>query len=219
MLEKLKYIGKLSAIAAFSFLKIYLLGIISTIAVCIIDYILLSKNIRAGHVSASAFLHLIFSTRPIGTIWWFLSIAVAPFLYFIYGKKYILSKITHKVISDKAESLLHPILDKIIAKIKAKRPDKEKNIVDFTHEKTEFIQELKSDKSENKWLKKMLILGLKKTKLEGIDNSKKNLDIYELIKNKVIWSLKEMTEPSRSSIWMIFGLQWLGVLFIWLIGY
>ena len=99
MKEKIIYFTKLASMSIFSFIKITLIGLISTVLVCILDFIVLSKNIDPGqsaHVSAIPYLLMIFFSKPIGSILFYLTLIASPFLFFTLGNKYILSKLDRK---------------------------------------------------------------------------------------------------------------------------
>ena len=214
MKENIKYITKISASAVFSFLKINILGAVSTVLVVILEFIFLTKNIDAvhsAHVSAIPFLLMMFFARPVGSILWYLTCLVSPYLFFVFGNQYIIKKIISKIVTDKSESLIHPFLDKVLTKFKDKQPNVLRNSGDFTLNKLKIIQEIKNDKSENKWLKKI--------QLDDVDFSKENLNFYEIIKTKTIQSLQSVSEPSKNAIWISVGIQWVILLFIWLTNY
>ncbi|MEO8516691.1 MAG: hypothetical protein ABI426_08105 [Flavobacterium sp.] len=222
MKENFKYIAKLSAIAIASFLKINILGLFSTVFVVIIEYILLTKNIDAGHsghLSAIPFLLLTFSARPIGSVLWYLTCISSPFLFFALGNKYILSKLSNKLITDKSESLINPLLEKVLLKFQTKQPVVLKNAGDFTLNKLKIIQEIKNDNAENKWLRKVIIFGMKKIKLDDVDFNQEDQNFYDIIKVKTIQTLKKMSEPSRKLIWITIAAQWTIMLFIWITKY
>ena len=61
--------------------------------------------------------------------------------------------------------------------------------------------------SENKWLKKALVYGLKKINLEDIDFKRQDMDFYEILKIKAVAALQNVTTPSRNFIWIMVALQ------------
>ena len=218
MNENFKYIAKLSVVAISSFIKINVLSIISTLTVVVIEFIILIKNIdsgQSGHVSAIPFLVVTFTARPIGFILCCLTLICSPFLFFALGNKYILTKLTNKLITDKSENLVYPILDKIMAKFQTKQPKILKNAADFSLNKLKLIHEIRNDTSENKWLRRVIIFGMKKIELNDIDFSNDGISFYEIIKIKTIQSLQNISEPSRKPIWIVIAIQWTLLLFIW----
>lgn len=219
MNENLKYIAKLSASAAASFLKINILGAVSTVIVFILEFTILIKGIDAGHsahASAIPFLLIMFFARPVGSVLWYVTCLASPFIFFLFGNQYIISKITNKVITDKADSLIIPILDRFLNKFHWKQPDVLRNTGDYSMNKMKIIQAIKNDKSENKWLRKIIVFGMKKVKLDDIDFTQENLNFYDIIKVKTIQALQNISEPSRSMLWIAIGIQWVFLLFIWL---
>lgn len=94
-----------------------------------------------------------FANRPIGSILWFLVCVLSPFLFFAIGNKYILNKIANKIVNEKFETLIYPLLDKVLSKSSALKQNKlVKNSADFSVQKLKLIQNIKND-SENKLLK------------------------------------------------------------------
>jgi len=81
----------------------------------------------------------------------------------------MISKITNRVITDKADSLIIPILDKALNKFQSKQLNVLRNAGDFSMNKLKIIQAIKNDKSENKWLRKIIVFGMKKVKMDDTD--------------------------------------------------
>lgn len=140
-------------------------------------------------------------------------------MFFTLGNKYIITKLANKLITDKSESLINPLLDKAINKFQYKQPNVVKNAGDFSINKLKIIQDIKDDNSENKWLRKIIVFGMKKINLDDVDFNQENQNFYDIIKLKTYQSLKNISEPSRKSIFIVFGIQWAIALFIWLTNY
>lgn len=222
MKENLKYVAKLSAMAIASFLKINLLGAFSTVLLIVIEFILLTKDIDAGHsghAGAAPFLIMVFLARPVGSVIWLITCFASPFLFFTFGNQYILTKLANRLINDKSESIITPILDKILLAVQTKQPQVLKNTGDFTLNKLKVINAIKNDKTENKWLKKIIVFGMEKIRMDDIDFDQEKLNFYDIIKIKTIQSLNSISEPSRNVIWITLGVQWAFFLFIWLTKY
>jgi len=208
MNDNLKYTAKLFGSATFSFIKINILGqllfaFIGVITLCTIVY---QSGNGMGHITGSAIIMLLFALRPIGFSLTVLSLIAIPFLLFSLGNKYILSKTIHKLLSDKGEVLLFPIIDKVLNKIKSNQPDLLKKGTDTAKLKLKLIQEIK-DSSDNKWLKKIIIYGFQKVSLDEVDFKDENVSFTEIIKDKIITGLKNVSEPSRKFFWIILGLD------------
>lgn len=208
MNDNLKYATKLFGSATFSFFKINIVGqflciIISVITLCTIVY---QSGKGLGHADGPAILLLLFALRPIGYTLTVISIFVTPFLLFSLGNKYILSKTINKLLSDKGEVLLYPIIDKVLNKIKSNQPDLLKKGTDTTKLKLKLIQEIR-DSKENKWLKKIIIYGFKKVSLDDVDFRDENVSFTAIIKDKIITGLKNISKPSRNFFWIILGLE------------
>lgn len=219
MTENLKYFSELSLSGIISFLKINILGSISTVAVTIIGFIILTKDINAGnsgHVSAIPFLVMTFFSRPIGSILWYIIALGSPFLFFALGNKYILTKLANKIIVDKSDTLISHTLDKFLNKFKAKQPNSIKSVADYSMTKLKLIENIKKDETENKWLKKIIVFGMKKVKMDDVDFNKEGQNFYDILKLKTIEILKNISKPNKNILWLIIALQWVLLAFIWL---
>ena len=182
----------------------------------------MTENIDAGHsghASAIPFLTMTFFARPTGSILWYLTCICSPFIFFTLGNKYIISKLSNKLITDKSESLINPILEKVFQKFETKQPEILKNTGDFTLSRLKLIQEIKNDQTENKWLRKIIVFGMKKIKLDDVDFNHENHNFYDIVKAKTIQSLKDITEPNRNLIWTTIATQWAILLFIYATKY
>jgi len=122
MNDNLKYAAKLFSSATFSFFKINILGqfLYALIGVFTLFTIIYQSGHGMGHVTASAAVMLLFALRPIGFGLTMITLLAGPFLIFALGNKYIMSKTIHKLLSDKGEVLLFPIIDKVLNKVKSK---------------------------------------------------------------------------------------------------
>ncbi|WP_394772697.1 hypothetical protein [Flavobacterium sp.] len=210
MNDNLKYITKLFSTATFSFIKINIIGqlLVAFIAVLTLCTVIYQSSSGPGlaHANGIAIVLVLFALRPIGFSLAVLCIFILPFLLFSLGNKYILSKTINKIISDKGEVLLYPIIDKILSKINSNHPDLLKKGTDTAKLKLKVLQEIK-DSKENKWLKKIIIFGFRKVSLDDVDFTDENINLSDVIKEKTITVLKNVSQPSRNFFWIILGIQ------------
>lgn len=208
MIDNLKYATKLFGTASFSFLKINIPGQLLIIIIGVINLfvIVYQSGTGMGHTTGSAIVLLLFALRPIGYSLTLLCLFVGPFLLFSLGNKYVISKTINKLLSDKGEILLFPIIDKILTKIKSNQPDILKKGTDTAILKLKLIQEIR-DSNDNKWLKRIIIYGFKKVSLDDVDFKDENISIPDIIKNKIITGLKNISKPNRNFFWIIIGVQ------------
>jgi len=211
MNDNLKYATKLFGSASFSFLKINIIG---QLLICFLSIatllIFLFQSADGpgapGHTVAIAIIITLFFERPVGFTLIALSLFVTPFILLSLGNKYIISKTINKLLSDKGETLLFPIIDKVFSKIKSNQPDLLKKGTDSTKLKLKLIQEIR-DSKDNKWLKKIIIYGFKKVNLDDVDFTDEKVSFTDIIKDKTITGLKNVSQPSRNFFWIILGLQ------------
>lgn len=215
MKENLQYTAKLAGSAALSFLKINVPGqlLIGIFSASII-FSLMFQSVHGGaHAGAYAGVILIFFTRPFASILALIAIIASPILLFVLGNKYILTKLINKVISDKGENILFPLLDKVLNKLQEKHPALFAKGSDKAQLKLKMVQEIK-ESTENKWFKRIILFALKKVHLSELDLADENRSFNDVIKKSTLTVLKSITEPSRSFFWIICGAQVLVFLLI-----
>ncbi len=219
--DKIKYFAKLSSIGVFTFIKIHLLAVVSTIAVLIIGFILLLKGVdtgNSGDISITSYIVMMFTKKPVGSILFLLVLFGSPYLYFLFGNKYILNKIIHKIVKDKSEKYICPLLDKALAKINVNQSIALQEGFDYSMLKLQLIREIQHE-SENKWIKKAILLGIKQTPFNYVDLGEEGISFNDFIKLNIIKTLENISEPSKMIIWIIIGIQWLLLLLIWVLPY
>jgi len=216
--DKIKYGARLAASATFSFIKINLIGSISTVLFAFVTFIVLTNQCFGagpgpGHVSGYAFLMVLFSLRPVASTLTVCILSISPFILFALGNKYILMKTTNKVIKEKGESLLYPLVDSVLNKVKQKQPELLKKGVDTAKLKMKILHEIK-ESNDNKWVKRITTFGLNKANLNEIDFGNENLSFTEIIKIRIVSSLQNISKPSKTFFLTILVLQWFVFLLI-----
>lgn len=209
--EDVKYFAKLFGRATFSFLKINLIGQFAIAILCVgtLMLIIMQTYPSGGgpvHTSGEAAVAVLFMQRPIAFGLTVISILASPFLLFSMGNKYVMFKTINRLIADKGEKLLFPILDKILLKVKEHQPELFRQGVDKTKLQLRILQEIR-DSKQNKWLKKIITFGFKKVDLNEIDFKDENVSFSEIIKIKIIDQVKGISEPSRLFFWVILGIN------------
>lgn len=220
------YIAKIAATGVFSFVKINLLGFISTALAAYFGFYFLMRDLDAvphssggGHFGGISALMSLFSVRPLGFSLWIISLLVGTTLYYLLGMKYILAKLTNKIVAEKCDSHIVPTLEEFAIQFKENQSDRMKGLGDFALKKIQFISTIRADRSQNKWMRRVLVLGLKEVELDDVDFSQEDLSFVDIFKNKAIRSLKNIAAPSRIWFWVVMGLQWLIFLVVWLTNY
>lgn len=215
MNNQLKQVGKLARIGLFSWVKIMLLSIFSTLLSFIIGVYYFIKGISESEIS---------STNWLGDLWEIMSsnLVSAFFLFLVFNSiwlliylanDYVTYKIIYRLISDNSEKVLEPILDTSLTSMKAKFPKLMQKGADFSMTKLKLIEEIKTSK-ENRFIKKIIVFCLDQIYLADVDLNKENNSFEEILKFKIIQILKGITEPSRIWILLVILFQWLVVIFI-----
>lgn len=219
MKDKLLYFGKLSASAAFSFVKINALGFISWGLTFSIAFVIMVYKVNPGqsaHASALPFLIGMVFGFPFSTLMMVFLGFVAPYLFFSLGTKYVVSKTAHRIITDRSESMIVPILDKILSKVFTEQSGLLKRGADYALLKLKLIEQAKNE-TENKWVRRVIVFGLKQVKLDDVEFGNDAQDNQTIIRNKILKAIHEISKPSRKLIWLLIGVQWLILLLIWLL--
>jgi hypothetical protein len=194
--EDFKYFAKLFGGATVSFLKINLVGQFSIGILCIATIMIITSQSYSNGSGYGHAVVMLFIQRPIAFGITLLSMIASPFLLFSMGNKYVMFKTINRLIADKGEKLLFPIIDKILLKVKEHQPELFRQGVDKTKLQLRILQEIR-DSKQNKWLKKIITFGFKKVDLNEIDFKDENVSFSEIIKVKIIDQLKSISEPSR----------------------
>ena len=215
MNNQLKQISILARIGVFSWVKIMLLSILSTLLSFILGVYYFFKNITESELSSNNWL---------GDIWGIITsnLTAAFFLFLVFNSiwlliylanDYVMYKIIYQLISDNSEKVLEPILDKSLASMKTKFPKLMQKGADYSMTKLKLIEEIKSSK-ENRFIKKIIVFCLDQVYLADVDLNKENVSFEEILKLKFIQILKGITEPTRIWILLVILFQWLVVFFI-----
>ncbi|MCT2562059.1 hypothetical protein [Chryseobacterium herbae] len=210
--NQIKYFSKLSAVFILSLLKIYGIGILSTIITLILGFYILSNSLGSslGHSGAYLFIVAAVTVKPVsGSIFLLLMIA-APFVIGVFSTKYAMANIISRLVKDHSETLLIPAIDKILSKFRSGQPAVVRTSADYALMKIKLMNEFKNS-SENKILKRILSYGLKKLSFDELDLKNGNANFYDIIKTKLIEKLHELAEPSAMIFYIYIGLQWLSL--------
>jgi len=133
--ENFKYLAKLSGKAMLSFLKINIFGqffiiFLSGTSVIIIVTQVFIGNGSVAHENGKAAIVALLVQRSIAFGLVLLSVIISPFLLFSIRNRYVMFKTINRLILDKGEKFLFPVIDKIPLKIKNHQPELFKQGVD-----------------------------------------------------------------------------------------
>ncbi|MGU3373619.1 hypothetical protein [Chryseobacterium sp. M5A1_1a] len=215
----LKYFSKLSAVFIFSILKIYAIGILSTVITFTLGIYLLANSLGSslGHSGALAFLVATIMAKPVSAGLFYLLMIIAPFGTAIFATKYAMSRIISRLIQDHSKTILVPFIDKVLDKFKTNQPIMVRTNADYALAKVKLLNEFQSS-SENKILKRILGYALKKIKFDELNLDNENANFYDIIKTTLIEKLHELAEPSAMLFYIYIGLQWLSLILIYFLN-
>ena len=212
----LKYFSKLSGTFIFSVLKIYAIGVLSTVITFTLGIYILAERLGAslGHSGAIAFLTTTVLAKPLSAGLFYLLMIASPFCIGIFSTKYGMSRIISRLIKDHSKTILEPFIDKIIDQFKKNQPIVVRTSTDYALAKVRLLNEFKNS-SENKILKRILSYALDKIKFDELNLGDENADFYEIIKKTLIEKLHELAEPSAMLFYIFIGLQWLSLILMY----
>lgn len=195
--------------SVFSFLKINILGIFLTITfTAFAIYFILKTGIKFGglvpHGTIWTSLITICMFKPISIIITIITIIVSIFIPFTFGNKYILKQVAHKIVSEKGENFIKPIIQSSIQKVNNSNPhllEKGKDLLSF---KESFLNTINSSQ-ENKWIKRIITLVIKKMKLDN--ETINNENVQDVFLNKILFEIKKLAKPSLKFFIPIIVLQ------------
>ncbi|MGL6126644.1 hypothetical protein [Chryseobacterium artocarpi] len=215
----LKYFSKLSGVFIFSLLKIYAIGILSTVITFTLGIYILAESLGAslGHSGAFAFLIATVMAKPFSAGLFYLLMIAAPFCIAIFSTKYGMSRIISRLVQDHSKTILIPFIDKAVEKFKNNQPIVVKNSADYALAKTRLLNEFKNN-SENKILKRILSYALNKVKFDELNLGDENTNFDDIIKTTLIEKLHELAEPSAMLFYIYIGLQWLSLILMYFLN-
>ncbi|SIT20894.1 hypothetical protein SAMN05421786_10920 [Chryseobacterium ureilyticum] len=215
----LKYFSKLSGVFIFSLLKIYAIGILSTVITFTLGIYILAESLGAslGHSGALAFLIATVMAKPLSAGLFYLLMIDAPFCIAIFSTKYGMSRIISRLVQDHSKTILIPFIDKAVEKFKNNQPVVVKNSADYALAKTRLLNEFKNN-SENKILKRILSYALNKVKFDELNLGDENTNFDDVIKTTLIEKLNELAEPSAMLFYIYIGLQWLSLILMYFLN-
>lgn len=219
--SNVKYLAKLSGIFVVNLIKSHLLGLTSTVLVLIIGVFVIAAQVDTGsteHASVISFLVVPAMVKPFTVIPFYIIILVSPFLLFSFAGKYATSKVINKLVKDKSDSFISPMVEKILQGIKERQPDIFRKGVDQGKMKLKIIQEVKNN-SDSKIVVKVVNYALNKVNVADVDFGDENMSLVQVIRDKIMEKLHEMSEPSLGFLWIIVGLQWLILALMHFTGY
>ena len=219
MIDNVKYGLKLSGFGAFSFIKVAVFGLFSAVVSLITGIILLSNasgTNEAGEVYESSFSTFIKDSPYLSVL--LLITLISIYFVFSFSTQYAFRKVARRILDDKAESFLEPIMDKAMDKTMGRIDETEKqNMVqrgmDYSVLKLQTINNVKQE-TNNKWLRYLLVLGFSKLKLDDIPFDDPKFNVRSEIKTRVIEGIKDFATPDKQFFWMIIGYHWIAVLII-----
>lgn len=216
MQEHLKDFGKYTAAAALTLVLVMVPGIITSLIVCIlgiIGVIFKTPAVAAPHAGAGINIIFAFLFHPVSAVLWLIAGIILPIVYFSMSNKFALRKLIYKILQEKANSLIYPLFDRLLAEIKVRQPIPLKSGTDYGLKKLQVMENIKQGNG-NTLLKRIVIFGLKKVKLNNVDLNKEGQDFYDVLKVATIQQLQEVSKPSWWPLLIIMAFQWLG---LWLI--
>ena len=211
-MDKVKYFAKLSAVGAITLVKFYLVASLST-ALCAFLVVLFAAMDGHGagpHTSGGASVIALFAARPLHGVLLLLVVASFWLLVVLVGK-YTVKKVVHRIVSDKSEDTILPLMDKVIGKFNADRPRVLDRMADASKARLRLLQEVREGEG-NRWVRRALAFAFKKARLDDVDFTQEDTRLSGVIKDKAVQALHGMSRPGNTAFRIVIGIQWLLVL-------
>lgn len=212
MQEHIKDLGKYTAKAALLLALVMLLGAVTSLTVCIWGFIGVifkqGTTVPAAHTSAgfAIFINILF--HPVSAVLWLIAGIILPIVYFSLANKFVLRKLIHQILRNKSESLVYPLFDKLLGEIKTRQPIPLKSGTDYSLKKLQVIENIKHGNG-NAFIKRIVIFGLKKVRLNDIELNKEGQDFYDVLKMATIQQLQHISKPAWWPLLLVMAVQWL----------
>ncbi|AZA82584.1 hypothetical protein C1637_24925 [Chryseobacterium lactis] len=215
----LKYFSKLSAAFIFSVLKIYGIGVLSTIITLVSGIYILSDRLgpSLGHTSAIGFIITTIQAKPVSAGIFYLLMIIAPFFTIVFASKYAMSVVINKLLQDHSKTIVVPFVDKVIGIFKTRQPTIIRTSGDFAIAKMKLLNEFRNS-SENKLLKRIVGYALNKIKFDELNLGADNADFSDIIKTQLLEKLNELAEPSALLFYIYIGLQWISLALLYFLN-
>lgn len=215
MIDRIKYIATLSTVGIINLVLTYSLTILCTLLTVALSlfHLLHTPDTAVGPHSGGEVTALMIALQKPLQVVLIIIIFVLGYVAIAAGTRYAAAKVTHRIVKDKSENYIYPLLDTVIAKCRALQPEPLKKGANFAVIKLRFIQNISAEK-ENKWVKRALTLGLKKLNLNETDLNREGLDMYDIIREKTIKALYENTSPSMVFMLIMLFAQWICMVLI-----
>ena len=212
MQQHLKDFGKYAASAALSLVLVLLVGAVTSLTVLLMGgfEILTKDRVIGGHADAGLALFFVALLHPICSVILLVAGIILPIVYFGVGYKTVLKKVIYKVLHEKGESIIYPLLDKLLNEFRQKQPSSVKTTTDYSLKKLQLMESIKQGQG-NGLLRRVVAFGLSKVKLNDVELNKEGRDFYEVIKIATVQQLKQVSKPSWWPLLIILILQWLGL--------
>ncbi|WP_293939212.1 hypothetical protein [Sphingobacterium sp. UBA5996] len=209
MKAKLSYLTKMSVLGTKNLVKYYLLTIVSTMLYIVIGSFQFMN-------SDNAFFSISNHTQTITKSLWLIGLILLPLLLFVFSNKYVFSKIASLVVLERRDDLILPIVDKVLLIFQSNQPDIIQNAANYSFAKLKLIDELKRNKIESPWVRRIVVFGLSKVKFDSLD-LENNDSFYEIVRSKFVTALETLTESNNRPFWISFLAQWLILFFVFFI--
>jgi len=145
-----------------------------------------------------------------------IGLILLPLLLFVFSNKYVFSKIASLVVLERRDDLILPIVDKVLLIFQSNQPDIIQNAANYSFAKLKLIDELKRNKIESPWVRRIVVFGLSKVKFDSLD-LENNDSFYEIVRSKFVTALETLTESNNRPFWISFLAQWLILFFVFFI--
>lgn len=214
MQQHVKDLAKYAAGAALKLALVLLAGAITSLTVAIMGFIWVifkqGTTLGGGHAGAGFAIFINFIFHPISAVLWLIAGIILPIVYFSLANKIVLKSLIYKILHHKGESMIYPLMDKLLNEFRQKQPSTIKATTDYSLKKLKLMESIKHGNG-NALLKRVVMFGLDKVKLNDVELNREGRDFYEVVKIATVQQLQQISRPTWWPLIIVMLLQWLGL--------
>lgn len=215
MKNTLSSIAKAGSKAFLKWIFVFILGIAFSLICLVTGYFLLMNTEAAmshGSSSAGGLGAIIGLIGLFSVDFWPMllittSLLVFPFLYILIGNKVAIQTAVYSLWKSKGFDWLQPKINGYFEKLTLKQPNWLKSISSAAVLKLQLLDSSRKDATSSKWQKRILHFLIKKTKMNDIDWQKEDLEVKDIISQKINTSIDSVAKPSFKYFWLCLLVQ------------
>jgi hypothetical protein len=218
-MDQIKFYVKLAGTSLLRWLMLSGIGLVLSIIGIVVGVVLLGNNVGAGYHggrSGSVIGALVGILTLFQDEFWTALLLVGSVgfvaIYVLVANKISLGFVLSRLFENKLSPIIGVKVSSLVGAFIDRQPGFAKALKGVSTLRGKLIDSAKQDATLNKLQRKVICAGLKKVRLEDIDLQQQNLNLPEVISNRVVQELQAVAEPSYKLFWIAAGAH--GVLLV-----